>query len=149
MVKVKLGTVFDEPNYFEVKFLCIMCGKCCLGTEMELLPEDVERIMALGYSLEEFARFDGEKWRLRNIDGHCVFLDVRTNRCTIYEERPIGCRIYPIQYDDHPYVDRSCPTWHTVSDGEIRRIGKFLPRFVERSRQTDSWIRARGIHRRS
>jgi Fe-S-cluster containining protein len=143
MVKVRLGTVFDDAEYFEVKFNCIICGKCCLGTEMELLPEDVERIMALGYSLDQFAHFDGERWRLRSVNGHCYFLDTGTNRCRIYEHRPVGCRIYPIQYDGGVYVDKSCPTWQTVPESELRRIGKFLPSFVERSMQTHTWIKVK------
>jgi len=39
-VRVRLGSIFDDPEFFEVKMHCTMCGKCCLNTQMELLPED-------------------------------------------------------------------------------------------------------------
>ncbi len=43
-IRVRLGTVFDDTEFFEVKMNCTKCGRCCLNTEMELLPEDIERI---------------------------------------------------------------------------------------------------------
>ncbi|WP_054854224.1 YkgJ family cysteine cluster protein [Vulcanisaeta distributa] len=144
-IRIKLGTVFDDPEFFEVKMNCTKCGKCCLSTQMELLPEDIERIIRLGYGLSDFAVFDGEMWRLRNVDGHCVFLNPQTMECTIYENRPIGCRIYPLVYDDAegPYIDKECPAWNTVDRNEIKRLGKYLPLFITRSNQTSQWVRLR------
>lgn len=144
MIRVRLGTPFDDAAFFEVKFHCIRCGGCCVGTEMELLPEDIERIVSLGHKIEEFAVFDGERWRLRNVDGHCVFYDKATGLCKIYENRPIGCRLYPLQVsDDGVYVDKQCPTWHTVPRSELERLGPYLPLFVKRSLETSLWIRLR------
>jgi Fe-S-cluster containining protein len=148
-VRIKLGLVFDDPEFFEIKMNCTKCGKCCLGTEMELLPEDIERIVALGYKLRDFAIFDGEIWRLRNVDGHCVFLNPSTMECTIYENRPIGCRLYPLVYDDieGPYIDKECPAWNTIRNIEIKRLGRYLSIFVRRSRETRDWVRIRfNIH---
>jgi len=144
-VRVRLGSIFDDPEFFEVKMHCTMCGKCCLNTQMELLPEDIERITALGFQLKDFAVFDGEVWRLKNVDGHCVFLDSRSMRCTIYDNRPIGCRLYPLVYDDvdGAYIDKECPAWNTVAKDEIRRLGNYLPIFVRRSLQTRDWVRLR------
>lgn len=65
---------------------------------MPLTLEDIERIRSLGYKLEEFAEFRDGYWRLKNIDGHCVFL--RNGRCSIYEHRPEGCRYYPVIEED-------------------------------------------------
>jgi len=144
-VKIRLGTIFDDAEFFEVKMACTKCGQCCMNTQMELLPEDIERITSLGYRLEDFAVFDGEIWRLRNVDGHCVFLNPQTMECTIYKDRPIGCRLYPLVYDDveGPYVDRECPAWNTVDKSEINRLGKYLEVFIRRTAQTRDWVRIR------
>lgn len=94
------------------------CGKCCYNTEMPLVPEDISRIEELGYSREFFVDDSSGIPRLRNINGHCVFLDPATNACKIYEYRPIGCRLYPLVYDASTgtvTVDKLCPRWREVS----------------------------------
>ncbi|MEL9989804.1 MAG: YkgJ family cysteine cluster protein [Thermoproteus sp.] len=137
-------SVWSDPKFFEVKFKCIKCGVCCVGTQMELLPEDIERIEALGYKLEDFAVVDGEIIRLKNVDGHCVFYDPQTATCRIYSERPIGCRLYPLVYDGREvYVDKTCPTWNTVSRREIERLGPYVEKFVEDVKKTKLVIRLR------
>ncbi|RLG78751.1 MAG: hypothetical protein DRO13_06790 [Thermoprotei archaeon] len=65
--------------------------------------------------------------RLKNIDGHCIFLDPSTNMCTIYEHRPLGCRLYPLVYDvdrDEVSLDTTCPRASTVRE-KIRRSISF------------------------
>ncbi len=86
------------------------CVKCCLETEMLLLEEDVERISRLGFETEHFV-VDRDGWLyLRNINGRCVFNDAE--KCLIYEARPLGCRLYPIVYDEDygaVTLDEYCP----------------------------------------
>lgn len=86
------------------------CHLCCLETEMILTPEDIKRLSALGYSLEDFAKKSGKFWTLRNVDGKCYFLD--DTGCRIYNHRPYGCRLYPLIYDltnNTIVLDRYCP----------------------------------------
>ena len=131
---------------YEVRFRCIRCGICCTPTEMELLPEDIERIESLGYRFEEFAevRQDGTV-RLRNVDGHCVFYDPATRSCRIYEHRPIGCRLYPVVYvDGEVTVDKLCPTSDTVRRSELARLTPLVRDFVNRAQYTRLIIRVRG-----
>ncbi len=77
---------------------------------MLLLKDDVQRIVSLGFKEDFFAvEFRGFK-KLRNSNGRCVFHD--GEQCTIYLNRPLGCRLYPIIFDEnvnHPVVDRLCP----------------------------------------
>jgi len=77
---------------------------------MLLLEEDVERIGSLGFKTEYFV-VDRDGWLyLRNVNGRCVFNDGK--KCSIYENRPLGCRLYPIVYDeDYGIVtlDDYCP----------------------------------------
>ncbi len=85
------------------------CDACCHGTELGLLDEDLARLEAAGH--RGFCRMDGEGYlRLRNRDGHCVFL--ARGRCTVYPIRPDGCRLYPAVYwveEDHVAADDFCP----------------------------------------
>lgn len=137
--------MWSSAEFFEVKFRCIKCGICCIDTQMELLPEDIERIAALGYRPEDFATVDGDVVRLKNVEGHCVFYDPSTSTCRIYEHRPVGCRLYPLVFDGREvYVDRTCPTWDTVPRKEVERLGPYVRFFVDDSRKTAIIVRLRG-----
>ena len=79
-----------------------------------MTKSDIERISKLGYSVKEFAYFDGKFWRLRNVNGRCYFL-TKDGLCKIYEDRPKGCRAYPIiliegeckpDFEICPYADK-------------------------------------------
>ena len=78
---------------------------------MLLLEDDVQRIVSLGFEEGSFAvESDGFKM-LRNSSsgGRCVFHDGK--QCSIYSNRPAGCRLYPIIFDEdlnHPVKDRLC-----------------------------------------
>ncbi|MDG6923530.1 MAG: YkgJ family cysteine cluster protein [Nitrososphaerota archaeon] len=72
---------------------------CCFHTEMLLLDEDVERISGLGYEEKFFvAKSQGFKVLKNSRAGRCVFHD--ETRCTIYENRPKGCKLYPIIFNE-------------------------------------------------
>ena len=65
---------------------------------MPLTEADIARIEKLGPRRDEFSVFDDELVpQLRNDSGHCVFL-VR-GKCSIYQDRPEGCRLYPLVWD--------------------------------------------------
>lgn len=79
---------------------------------MPLTEADILRIEALGHRREVFSALDDEFVpQLRNDSGHCVFLGP-TGRCTIYEHRPDGCRLYPLVWDrdrNDVVLDDFCP----------------------------------------
>jgi len=66
---------------------------------MLLLDEDVKRIAGLGYK-EQFFAAGSESFKvLRNSRaGRCVFHD--GEGCSIYEDRPQGCKLYPIIFSE-------------------------------------------------
>jgi len=64
---------------------------------MTLSNADVNRIVKLGYSKEEFLDEIDGFLALKNIEEHCFFLEDK--RCLIYESRPQGCRFYPLIFD--------------------------------------------------
>ena len=88
------------------------CCKCCKETEMMLTGKDVERLEKLGFKREEFCVRDGNFLKLCNINGVCFFLDPEKGLCTVYENRPEGCRLYPIVFDllrRKCVLDKTCP----------------------------------------
>jgi len=102
---------------------------------MMLLEEDVRRIMKLGYKFNDFAYIDEEGFiRLKNRDGHCVFLDVESCKCKIYEFRPIGCRLYPIVYVEGVgiVIDSECPASNTVTVEEVIEKAKTLLQVIDK-----------------
>jgi Fe-S-cluster containining protein len=127
----------NQQRNFEVKVNCIIdgrfCGRCCYQTEMPLTNEDIERIEKLGYKRQEFAVKVNGIYRLRNINGKCYFLD-ESNRCRIYDHRPIGCRIYPVILDvetNRAIVDDLCPMKDSVSRKDIKSAEKILRKLVK------------------
>lgn len=91
--------------------LCRMCLRCCLSTEMILVREDVEALRELGLSPERFSEVRGGFLRLKNLEGACAFLDRARGLCRVYERRPLGCRVYPLVFDEERGVtlDSECP----------------------------------------
>lgn len=103
---------------------CSHCGICCADTEMLLSEEDIGLLERASHKREEFTRYDRQGFAmLRNLRGYCVFYDVEANRCKVYKHRPLGCRIYPVIYDEERGVmcDRLCPLGDTVTKTEVNR----------------------------
>jgi Fe-S-cluster containining protein len=102
---------------------------------MPLTEEDIERIERLGYPRDYFVVVgeDGIP-RLRNVDGHCVFLDVETGRCKIYPYRPLGCRLYPLVYVPGVgvTVDDECPKARTIPRSVIERYARYVVELVKK-----------------
>ncbi len=123
---------------FGVKVDCFVngkfCGRCCYQTEMPLTEEDIATIESLGFKREDFVVVIDGIPRLRNVNGRCYFLD-ESNRCRIYEYRPIGCRIYPIVLDvetGKAVVDDICPRKDSVSRKDLRMAEAILRKLVRK-----------------
>lgn len=93
---------------------------------MTVTKEDAERIDRQGYKREDYLVRKGDGFcELRNIDGHCIFYDMDTKMCKIYNDRPDGCRYYPVIYDMRKrkcVVDKDCPSRATMTRDEIRKV---------------------------
>ena len=70
--------------------------------------------------------------RLRNADGFCVFFDRARGRCSVYQARPLGCVIYPVNIteDGELIVDELCPEGHRMSDEEFSEKARRLQRLM-------------------
>jgi Fe-S-cluster containining protein len=102
-----------------LRFRCTGCGNCCRDPLLPITDSDLRRVVnhtklpakevvkwvdRHGIDLPgEHAYFAllraGRRVMvLRHSQGHCRFLGA-DDRCTIYEERPLGCRIFPFDPD--------------------------------------------------
>jgi len=114
---------------------CSKCGMCCEGTEMLLSKEDIEGLERLGFSREDFTVTCGDGLtRLRNVGEWCYFYDPAEKECRVYEDRPLGCFIYPVVYsiDEGIIVDELCPVRHSVSKHELKIKGKILLKHLKK-----------------
>jgi len=106
---------------------CSHCGVCCTETEMLLSENDITRLVKQGLSKKYFVRFDKQGYAfLKNKDGYCVFYDRNRHQCSIYPNRPRGCRVYPVILDEEIGIilDELCPERHSISDKEKSVKGK-------------------------
>ena len=91
----------------------LKCIQCCKETVMLLSNEDINRIQSLGYKYDFFVS-ENDRWlQLKNQKGHCVFHD--GVKCLIYDNRPEGCKLYPIIFDKDnncSILDEDCPYKH-------------------------------------
>jgi Fe-S-cluster containining protein len=102
---------------------------------MMLSTADIERLEKAGYDRQEFTRYDKHGFaKLRNRRGFCVLYDTVKRRCKIHEQRPEGCRIYPVVYSEEEgiVVDCLCPMKATVSEVELRRKGRKVVALLQR-----------------
>ena len=93
---------------------------------MDLSARDIGRLEKAGYLKEEFAGRDSEgTWRLRNWNGICYFLNPLSRLCSVYELRPVGCRIYPVNMSPEGavVVDDFCPAAKTINRAELKKRG--------------------------
>jgi Fe-S-cluster containining protein len=117
-----------------IRMRCSNCGLCCKETEMELSDDDVKRLEGAGYRRVEFAVLDHEAVRLRNVDGRCYFYSLAEKNCRAYENRPLGCALYPVVYLPHKgaIVDELCPMGHTISEKELKVKARILVKLLKR-----------------
>lgn len=108
--------------------ICARCGRCCHDTRRELSEEDIRRLEGRGPSRDDFCELgpDGIP-RLRNVMGRCIFLR-DGKECEVYEHRPLGCEIYPVNCDarGQVFVDDFCTAASTVERGELSSKGRRL-----------------------
>lgn len=90
------------------------CSACCHDTEMPLTDDDARRLEALGHDRSDFSFRNADGFlqlRTRDAEGPrpCFFL--ADGQCSVYADRPAGCRIYPLVLDDQRRLvrDEDCP----------------------------------------
>ncbi len=154
-------------------FSCVGCGKCCTSHHIPLTLSEairwvqqqgelivlVEAFLEDGQGISQVQREHAEQRSLpvwcgetrayvaitfaAYNPGRCMRLDA-DNRCSIYDERPLVCRIYPMEINPHlplrPHM-KDCPP-HAWEQGPTlihggRLLDEELIALIERSRQAD------------
>ncbi|MGC4113419.1 MAG: YkgJ family cysteine cluster protein [Myxococcales bacterium] len=86
-----LEAVFREVDALLASTSCAKSGECCrlavTRREPYLLP--VERLR-----LERALKKQGRAWPAAREDGACALLDETGLRCSVYADRPFGCRTF-------------------------------------------------------
>jgi len=83
---------------------CLTCARCCRTTGPLLTKQDIGRIskrqgMKPADFEKQYLRVDEDgDWVMKSLP--CPFLELDTNKCTIYEYAPKACRQYP--HTNHP-----------------------------------------------
>ncbi len=114
---------------------CSNCGICCTETEMLLAIRDIRRLEKKGFSSNFFTEFDKQGYAvLKNRDGYCVFYDLKGRRCSVYSDRPSGCRVYPVILDEEKGVvfDDICGSCASISLKEKKVKGKKVIKLLEK-----------------
>lgn len=100
-----------EESSQDILPTCVQCGECCRKGSPTLHAEDIEilregkipweQLVTLRKGEPALSPFDGrpfvlpeERIKIREKEGsqECVFLDEKTERCSIYSDRPLQCR---------------------------------------------------------
>ncbi len=109
--KVELNIIngFDKG---ELQNICMRCdGFCCkIGVVVYLTPDEVTKFHELAIKLQVDVKLTilpetGEyatSYNPTKIDEPCGFLDLSTNRCRIYDDRPNWCKQYFCSEDSDP-----------------------------------------------
>jgi len=95
------------PLYFKG---CKDCTKCCDGTQFFLAPlvlDDFEKVKPY-FEIRAIILDDIIPVMLFN-DGNSPCKYLEEGKCTIYENRPPACKIYPFSpFFDEIFIDLSC-----------------------------------------
>jgi hypothetical protein len=96
----KLDEVFHAEHVKAFsKIDCLACANCCKTTSPIFRDVDIKRIAKSQKTTEkkfiqEYLHLDADQDYVLN-SSPCSFLDMDTNKCSIYEVRPLACREYP------------------------------------------------------
>jgi Fe-S-cluster containining protein len=113
---------------------CSNCGICCTETEMLLCKKDIKRLEKRGFCQNQFVNFDKIGYALlKNREGYCIFYDLKNRKCSVYKDRPSGCRVYPVILDEEIGIilDDICQSRNTITLEEKRVKGKKVIRLLE------------------
>jgi Uncharacterised protein family (UPF0153). len=101
---------------------------------MLLSKKDIKRLEKSGFSQNQFVIFDKYGYaQLRNCEGYCFFYDRLNHQCSVYVDRPAGCRVYPVILDEDTGIilDSICESRNSIAQSEKNLKGKRVIRLLE------------------
>jgi uncharacterized protein len=131
----KLASEVDKEVWAETD--CLQCANCCKTMTPTFTTKDIKRISAhFNQTPEEFTK----KWLYKergtgdmmNKKQPCQFLNLKDNKCSIYEIRPADCSGFPHHTKKHftewAHVYKQnveyCPATFKMVEKMIERVGK-------------------------
>ena len=93
-----LAATMEKEVWQEID--CLSCANCCKTMSPTYTPADIKRISAhLNMTPQQFRDkwlyFEKSEGDWMNKSQPCQFLDLSTNKCSIYEVRPADCAGFP------------------------------------------------------
>ena len=113
---------------------CSNCGVCCTETEMLLSKKDIKRLESAGFNQNQFVKYDKQGYaQLKNLDGYCIFYDLKNRQCSVYVNRPAGCRVYPVilHEDSGIILDNICQSRESITLSEKKLKGQRVIKLLE------------------
>ena len=119
------------------------CALCCYDTQMPLTEDDIARLEKLGHARARFVTWSADGTaQLATVEPAegmpgrpCFFL--KDNLCSVYADRPQGCRIYPLVLNEHGRLmrDEDCPhrAEFPLDPTAKRRIQRVVSNLARRS----------------
>ena len=121
---------------------CSDCpSKCCVFTEGRvtealLSPKEIKKIeLATGrsdfYEKNKSDYYDVPYYRFKiTTEGCCPFYNLNKGICTIYEVRPIDCRMYPLDFEqidddidgEDTWIVYDCPLSRQLDDEALEKM---------------------------
>ncbi len=102
---------------------------------MLLSNQDIKRLEKKGFHKKYFMTVDKLGYaQLKNRNGYCVFYDLQKRQCSVYEDKPEGCGVYPVILDEEKgvVIDDICPEKASIADDEKEQKGKAVVKLLER-----------------
>ena len=109
-----------EGDKFSYVSLCSTCtSTCCESVDAPpVFPNDIKKLKQIGKDTSEYLNYldlgEGRVWtsiKKQKDSNFCKFYDQEKKLCTIYEHRPLDCKMYPF---DIGFIDKE-PWWYVYS----------------------------------
>ncbi len=124
-----------EPAVWQ-KVDCLACSNCCRVMTPTFNTADIKRISAhFGQTPQEFKdqwlKYDKKDGDWVNKIQPCQFLNLKDNKCSIYEIRPVDCAGFPHlsspKHTEYLTLHKNnleyCPATHALVEKMMEEIG--------------------------
>ncbi len=127
----KITTPVDAQVWKEVE--CLSCANCCKTMTPTYTPTDLKRIsahlkMTVPQMKAKWLMQDEDNGDWVNVKQPCQWLNLKDNKCDIYEVRPLDCSGFPHhkkKFDNYNHVFEAnldkCPATYTLVE-KIKKI---------------------------
>ncbi len=115
---------------------CLSCANCCKTMSPTFTPTDIKRIahhfeMTPAAFKEKWLEFDKKDKDWLNKSQPCQFLNLTTNKCSIYAIRPADCSGFPHltkrKMTDYMHVHKQNIEWCPATYKMVEKMQDLMP----------------------